>query len=459
MTTHAVPPVRTHRTGASAVMERAAAVVGELEGVLWAARDDGEKMETVAAIESLKSQLDSIELAVVRDLDVTQGVRTLGWASTQDFVTAIAGGHKGCGKATVRLSGALEQPLFAPVAEALADGWLSTAKAHVIERAVDTLPSGEEVRSRGVQALLDEAGGVDATDLRKAARRLIELVDPDGSERRDEKAMEREERAAHLSRDLSIRDDGAGGAHIRGRCSIEDAALLKATLFPLARPRPTARPDCDSMTCDIPGCGHDGRDPRDHGARLLDALVEVCRAMQKTGLLPDSHGATARVSVTVPLEDLRNDTGSGATDTGEDLSPGTVRRMACDAELIPVVLGEDSAVLDVGRIMRLVTAAIWYALVVRDRHCRFPGCTRPPIMCHAHHLVHWVDGGVTSLDNLVLLCGHHHRLVHAGHWTIDRPSPGAFEFTPPDAVRRARGPRPDRAPPRSAPGTGAGPRD
>ncbi len=80
MTAHAEPPVRTHMTGASSVMERAAAVVGELEGVLWAARDDGENIETVAAIESLKSQLDSIELAVVRDLDLTQAVRSRGWA-------------------------------------------------------------------------------------------------------------------------------------------------------------------------------------------------------------------------------------------------------------------------------------------------------------------------------------------------------------------------------------------
>jgi len=141
---------------------------------------------------------------------------------------------------------------------------------------------------------------------------------------------------------------------------------------------------------------------------------------------------------------LVDEIGHGTTDTGEDLSAGTLRRMACDAEVIPVVLGGASAVLDVGRASRLVTAAIWTALVARDRHCRFPGCTRPPIMCHAHHVTHWVDGGATSLDNLVLLCGHHHRLVHAGPWTISRSGSGAFSFHPPDAVRRAAGPRPGR---------------
>ena len=92
--------------------------------------------------------------------------------------------------------------------------------------------------------------------------------------------------------------------------------------------------------------------------------------------------------------------------------------MCCDAEVIPAVLGTDSEVLDVGRTQRLVTAAIWKALVARDLHCRFPHCTRPPMMSHAHHIQHWVDGGETCLDNMILLCGHHHRLIHAGPWTI-----------------------------------------
>ena len=149
----------------------------------------------------------------------------------------------------------------------------------MIERAVDRLPSGRDLRARAVRTLLDEAERLDASDLRKAARRLIEVVDPQGEERREEKGMEREERAAHLGRDLSFRDDGAGGTYIRGRCSTEDAATLKAALFPLAKPRPSSGPDCDPQTCVVPGCSHDGRDPRDHGVRLLDAWVESCRRM------------------------------------------------------------------------------------------------------------------------------------------------------------------------------------
>ncbi len=141
--------------------------------------------------------------AAVRELDATHAVKAVGWASTQDFVTSVAGGHKGTGPAAVRLSAALETPLLAPVAEALGDGWLSTTKAHVIERAVDTLPGDPDVRARAVTVLLDQAKALDATELRKLTHRLLSIVDPDGDDRRAERELDRLERAAHLGRHLT----------------------------------------------------------------------------------------------------------------------------------------------------------------------------------------------------------------------------------------------------------------
>ncbi len=288
--------------------------------------------------------------------------------------------------------------------------------------------------------LLSEAKSLDATELRRVARRLLTIVDPEGDERRDERALDRLERAAHLGRHLTITDDQAGGAWIRGRCSTEDAAFLKATLIPLAAPRPSDGPSCEPATCQVPGCQHDGRDPRDHGVRMLDALTEACRLLQTAEVLPESHSATPRLTLTMELEDLRERSGCGSTETDEELSASAVRRLCCDADVIPAVLGTATEVLDVGRAQRLVTSAIWRALVARDAHCRFPHCTRPPMMCHAHHVEHWVDGGPTSLDNLVLLCGHHHRLVHAGPWTVRVATAGRVEIDPPRGVRRPRPP-------------------
>ena len=140
------------------------------------------------------------------------------------------------------------------------------------------------------------------------------------------------------------------------------------------------------------------------------------RAQETDGLLPDQHGAKPRLTITVGLDSLRAGTGAATLETGDTISVAAVRRLACDAEIVPAVLGNHGEVLDVGRTQRLVTPGIWKALTLRDRHCRFPGCRRMPLACDAHHLHHWADGGPTSLDNLVLLCRGHHTLIHNTPW-------------------------------------------
>ena len=94
------------------------------------------------------------------------------------------------------------------------------------------------------------------------------------------------------------------------------------------------------------------------------------------------------------------------------LSTATLRRITCDCSISRVITDGPSRVLDVGRATRSIPPAIRRALVARDRHCRAPGCDRPPAWCDGHHIRHWEDGGPTSLDNLVLLCRRHHREMH-----------------------------------------------
>ena len=119
--------------------------------------------------------------------------------------------------------------------------------------------------------------------------------------------------------------------------------------------------------------------------------------------------------VTIDHDTLKNAVrGAGRTLDGTVLSPQTVRKLACDASIIPMVLGSDSQPLDVGRTKRLVTPALLAALWARDKACTFPGCGRPPQWADAHHVKHWIDGGATALLNLALLCQHHHTWVH-GH--------------------------------------------
>ncbi len=114
---------------------------------------------------------------------------------------------------------------------------------------------------------------------------------------------------------------------------------------------------------------------------------------------------------------------------GTDVSAETSRRLACDAGMVVMKHDSDGKILDVGRRTRTIPTAIRRALTVRDEGCQFPGCGLK--YCEAHHVKHWADGGETSLDNLVLLCRHHHRAVHEEGYTIQRSSDGELKFLRP----------------------------
>ena len=149
----------------------------------------------------------------------------------------------------------------------------------------------------------------------------------------------------------------------------------------------------------------------------------------------------ALLAITMDLRWLQQATGHGTLDSGALVDPHTVRRLACDAEIVPIVLGSKSEPLDVGRLQRTVTDALRRALNLRDGGCAFPSCSRRPRRCHAHHIRYWFHGGPTRLDNLVLLCRFHHQLIHAEHWTVEIQN-GLPWFTPPAWIDPDQQPRP-----------------
>ena len=145
------------------------------------------------------------------------------------------------------------------------------------------------------------------------------------------------------------------------------------------------------------------------------------------------------VSVTIGLDDLTHSTGSGQVgDTGQPISAGAARRLACDARIVPIVLNGAGEPLDVGRASRLISPAQRRALTLRDRGCVFLGCDRMPAWCDGHHIVHWADGGPTDMTNLALLCHDHHVAMHEGGWSMARAPDGTLAFTRPDGTRLNR---------------------
>ena len=195
-------------------------------------------------------------------------------------------------------------------------------------------------------------------------------------------------------------------------------------------------------------------DGRTRSQVMLDVLVAACSTALRVGGLREVGGLPPQVMVTMAYRDLVDGLvgsreGPPRVEHGliADLTDPTrlsssaqlphagpiparrVRHLACDADLIPIVLGTDNRILDLGRSHRLVTPALRRALIARDGGCLFPGCNIPATWTEAHHLVEWYAGGVTSLDNLVLLCSHHHHAVHTGVWRITGPANRAT-FTP-----------------------------
>jgi hypothetical protein len=124
---------------------------------------------------------------------------------------------------------------------------------------------------------------------------------------------------------------------------------------------------------------------------------------------------------------------------GPRVSAETSRRLSCDCSVVRVHQGVDGEILNIGRKSRQIPPAIRRALHLRDQGCRFPGCTQHRYV-DGHHVIHWSDGGETSLDNLVLLCRHHHRLVHEGSFSVTREGK-AFRFRDPTGALMPAAPR------------------
>jgi hypothetical protein len=180
------------------------------------------------------------------------------------------------------------------------------------------------------------------------------------------------------------------------------------------------------------------RDDRTPDQRRADALGEICRAWLDRSDRPEVAGERPHLSVLVDLDVLRGGSGRAELEHTGPIHPEAAVRMACDASVSRVITQGRSEPLEVGRRTPVVPAALRRAVVVRDRHCRFPGCDRPSGWCEPHHVVHWARGGGTGLSNLVLMCRRHHRLVHEGGVAVrmvgGRP---AFDLRRPTTVGRA----------------------
>jgi hypothetical protein len=265
-----------------------------------------------------------------------------------------------------------------------------------------------------------------------------------------EQLAEQEQRALETTR-MRFSRCGDGTTRLSGRLPDLQADMFKKALDALAAPRRRSARDGETPAAGEhgpaaspvlnPDGDHSGTEIGllSHQQRLGRALIELLEHLP-TDRLPQVGGTNATVVLTMDLVTLQGGLAGAVLDTGTEVSAGQARRLACNAQLVPMVLGADSVILDVGLAKRLFDRYQRLALAQRDGGCVWPGCDRPPAWCEAHHLVPWSHGGPTDLANGALVCGFHHRLLHAGEWEAQMAADGIVEIIPPARIDPERKP-------------------
>jgi hypothetical protein len=245
----------------------------------------------------------------------------------------------------------------------------------------------------------------------------------------DAEAFQAEQLRDVDARTLEVRTGESGSVFIKGFLDPVGGAAVFTALDALARRAGS-------------------HDDRSRERRFADALVELAGHGLDGSTLPRVGGQRPHLQVTTTLETLVGATGApaGMLERAGPIGIPTVQRLACDASVTRVLLGSDSAIIDVGRARRLPSGPTRRALHARHGGCEWPGCDRTGSWTAAHHIKHWAHGGPTDLSNLVLLCHRHHWLVHEGGWELLRGENGDMKSVAPIPVVRWRVPDPDPPP-------------
>ena len=320
-----------------------------------------------------------------------------------------------------------------------------SAREHVrVARALDRLPLVRE-RFRSGQLSYSKVRAITRIANAKIEEELVEMarfataaqLDRIASGYRRSVSLE-SAKAAHSDRFLAYEWDDDGSLCIRARLAPEDGALLLKALG-AGEDEIRAHGESDSDTSQG-GSAEPQATPRTNRA---DALVEVAEGYLGGDKKPRPAGERYHVIVHAQAAALSGEEAGCELEDGTAIATETARRLSCEASLVSVLHGPKGE-LDIGRKTRVVPPAIRRALHVRDEgRCQFPGCENHRWV-DAHHIVHWARGGETKLDNLVLLCGHHHRLVHEGGFGVLRQGDGRLVFRRPDGQAVPAAPSPTR---------------
>ena len=351
-------------------------------------------------------------LVLIYEFDEREGWGE-GFQSCAHWLNWRTGLAMGAAREKVRVARALAE--LPRLSAAMRRGALSYSKVRALTRIAT--PVSEE-------RLLDFARCATAAHVERLVRawRRVDRIDA---------AVNEDERRQHANRHLDTWVDEDGMLVVRGRLSPEVGAVVQRALEAAA----------DRLY-------HESEDTTEVSAsqRRADAFGLLAESALAGDLDRGSAGDRYQVVVHVDEDGLQDDAGTGHSALedadGCHVPAGTSRRIACDASRVVMRHGPDGTVLDVGRKTRTIPPAIRRALTARDHRCRFPGCSCRH--CDAHHVRHWAAGGATKLENLLMLCRHHHRAVHEEGFTVELRDDGDARFFWPDGRPLPEAPLPPR---------------
>ena len=427
-----------------AAITEATSKAGAATGSLWELSNE----QLVGILEDAAATREGAWLAVIRELDQRGHARTTGASGTAAWLAHRLLVDPTRAHADVRAAQQLDPdadtpappgvaltpalpagtPHLAATGRALLAGEVSRAHADTVAALIRTLPipttvtDRDDLHARAQTWLLEQCLTFAPVDVRRLGAHLRHVVDPDGYLSEERNAIQ------HATFWVRAAPDGIT-YHFGGHTDPLTGAQLQTFIDTHCAPRPGTDPNTGLGT-------PDPRTPDQRRAHAFTDLVHLA-----TNADPTTSGALGtQLIVTTTLATLQAQLGElghrcADTETGQPLSAALTRKLACDTTIIPATLGATGAPLDLGHATRTISPAL------RDRHCAFPSCTRPARWAHAHHIKHWADGGPTNLNNLVLLCGHHHDLIHHTPWTVTITH-GRPTFTPPPHTT----PRKPRAP-------------
>lgn len=360
----------------------------------------------LADISRLEARQAARKMALLRRIEASTLPRDAGATSTAALISHDFGGDQATCSRQVR---AAKNLTIATLTEkALKAGQISFEKADIIAKTVAALPGrlDDLTTARVEQQLILDAQRLTLPDLRRRVLRVADLYASRDQANRDEnETLRLREARAWQETHLWISPATHGLVKLVGHLPEAFAALLTHQLDAISAPRRRHLTDDHSP--------HPDTDTElTHGQRLGRAFCHWIERIP-TDHLPTTGGTPATITINLDYNDLTSHVAAATLPNGTRITAGELRRLACNADILPRVLNGKSDILDQGRTQRLFTKAQRLALADREHGCTYPGCDRPPAWTEAHHLDHWAThGGNTDLSRGTLLCARHHHHVH-----------------------------------------------